>query len=587
MSLSTAIELNDIVCSMLDMGASSSPGVQGQHGGGLSPPHSYSCNDEQHQHQHQQLLALDSRDICRTAIAHLQASVRAEAEAERRAVAAMQRDVNMNVNMGTAAAAEGEGASLLINPSAIPATASSSSSTSSSFSSLVSSTPSTPIGGIDDGDQNRSTSNTNNGPPAEVLRARSRLELARQMAQSHYSGVPNESDNGAAFASLADTTTTPTSNAFRTTNSASSNQRPAATTESTLRRLYTRPIKVGGTCIDICSSSSAGSATAATTAVTTTTSTATATSTTTRPASPHHQHPTGRLTTIMGQSESISGIVLYNFALCHQMLGVQHLATTTTNACSTGSGGGGTNHNDDADDDDTCNDNARDEDERRSSSAATTVAATAHLRKACALYDMSLRVLEAELIRQIQTAEVRERSARNPRHNRGNGNGNGNGHVSSSSNNNTVRTGTTNGDYHIANQVMDTSAPTSGEAATEAASMPNVDSPLQQLTLLCAAACLHNSATLLAHMKSGDDDIDGDGDEDILTRSTSVLTLCNVQRTLTLLPRRGPLPPINSSTNMRGTHAGGGKDTTMIEEAWDLFFFSALSIPLVEMANAA
>ena len=82
-------------------------------------------------------------------------------------------------------------------------------------------------------------------------------------------------------------------------------------------------------------------------------------------------------------------------------------------------------------------------------------------------------------------------------------------------------------------------SPSTSTSSTATATSHHVGPSLEQLTLLCAAACLHNSAALLTYIHSntnGDDEDNDDGEvQDIQSRSTSVLTLCNVQRTLTLL----------------------------------------------------
>ena len=353
------------------------------------------------------------------------------------------------------------------------------------------------------------TSDNNSSRPdvahAEVLEARQRLERARQIVvNTTQQRVDHNNHTGSSANSANDNTNTNTN-----TNAASSNL---------ARRLYNRPVKVGDT-------ATANISVHTTSGV------------------PSHNHPRPK-------SESISGLVLYNFALSHQMLGLRRLQASEAASAST---------HDDA-----------------------TASAIAYFRKACALYDMSLQVLEADVVRQIDAAEAIERRARNGEcdartTDRSSGDGSGDQHDHGNGD---------QGSADISGGAMAVDAPassasppspsTSSFTATATASSHHVGPSLEQLTLLCAAACLHNSAALLAYVHNntnGDDDNDNDNDEvqDVQSRSTSVLTLCNVQRTLTLL-QQVPSPCTN-----RGD----------IEEAWNLFFFAALDIPLVELANAA
>ena len=360
-----------------------------------------------------------------------------------------------------------------------------------------------------------STGDNNNNHPdvphAEVLQARQRLERARQVVvnitQQRFGHSNHTGSSGSA-------------NTNTITNAASS---------SLVRRLYNLPIKVGDT------------ASANANVHTTTSSPSSSADTTAGVLNHQHRRP---------QSESISGIVLYNFAISHQMLGLRRLQASEPAHVSAST-------HDDA-----------------------TASAIAYFRKACALYDMSLQVLEADVVRQIDAAEAMERRARNGEcdartTDRSSGDGSGDQHDHGSGD---------QGGADISGGAMAVDAPassasppspsTSSFTATATASSHHVGPSLEQLTLLCAAACLHNSAALLAYIHrntNGDDDNDNDEVQDIQSRSTSVLTLCNVQRTLTLL-QQVPSPCTN-----RGD----------IEEAWNLFFFAALDIPLVELANAA
>ena len=348
------------------------------------------------------------------------------------------------------------------------------------------------------------TSDNNSSRPdvahAEVLEARQRLERARQIVvNTTQQRVDHNNHTGSSANSANGNTNT---NTNTNTNAASSNL---------ARRLCNRPVKVGDT-------ATANISVHTTSGV------------------PSHNHPRPK-------SESISGLVLYNFALSHQMLGLRRLQASEAASAST---------HDDA-----------------------TASAIAYFRKACALYDMSLQVLEADVVRQIDAAEAMERRARNGEcdartTDRSSGDGSGDQHDHGSGD---------QGGADISGGAMAVDAPassasppspsTSSFTATATASSHHVGPSLEQLTLLCAAACLHNSAALLTFLKdNGEEHEDDDG---IRTRIASVLTLCNVQRTLTLL-QQVPSPCTN-----RGD----------IEEAWNLFFFAALDIPLVELANAA
>ena len=355
------------------------------------------------------------------------------------------------------------------------------------------------------------TSDNNSSRPdvahAEVLEARQRLERARQIVvNTTQQRVDHNNHTGSSANSANGNTNT-------NTNAASSNL---------ARRLYNRPVKVGDT-------ATANISVHTTSGV------------------PSHNHPRPK-------SESISGLVLYNFALSHQMLGLRRLQASEAASAST---------HDDA-----------------------TASAIAYFRKACALYDMSLQVLEADVVRQIDAAEAIERRARNGEcdarttdRSSGDGSGDQHDHGIGDQGGADISGGAMAVDAPASSSASPPSPSTSSFTATATASSHqshHVGPSLEQLTLLCAAACLHNSAALLAYVHNntnGDDDNDNDNDEvqDVQSRSTSVLTLCNVQRTLTLL-QQVPSPCTN-----RGD----------IEEAWNLFFFAALDIPLVELANAA
>ena len=165
MSLSTAIELNDIVGSLLEIATyalSSSSLLPSS----VSSSSSHVRNAEEVVASSDVSDALDPRDICRNAIVHLQTSVRAEAEAEaeRRFIDAMHRNLNtdtgmeVSMDMGTSAV-DGDVASL---PSA---TASSSSSSSLN---------------IDMPCRNNNQEQNHHVSHADVLQAQQRLDTARQ-----------------------------------------------------------------------------------------------------------------------------------------------------------------------------------------------------------------------------------------------------------------------------------------------------------------------------------------------------------------------------------------------------------------------
>lgn len=133
-----------------------------------------------------------------------------------------------------------------------------------------------------------------------------------------------------------------------------------------------------------------------------------------------------------------------------------------------------------------------------------------HMHKASALYDMALKLLMSDVARQTRELNVAE---------------------------------DTDDEYNLpANQRQ--------------------DSIVENLTLLCAAACLHNSAqiSLLLNGKGAD----------IVNLLDAVHKLCNLESKRA--SRRGD-DPENSNI-----------DT---EEAWNLFFFSALSLPLSGISRAA
>jgi len=427
MSLSSAIELNDIACSILDMVAEGivPNGESAMFGSASSSTPAFD--------------ALDARHICRTAIVHLQASL------ERREAGWLAGCTCANCF----AAKRADPAAPPHYPPPPP--------------------PPPPLRGI----LRRDHDSVDGGPlpqlpHAEVLHARWQLGRARKVVA-----------NAATAANPAMATTR--------SNAATRLCRPPTgimKTESSLfsdpsrRRilelLYNRPLRIGND------------------------------------RRWDQQHST---TACRDHSESISGIVLYNLALCHQVMGL-----------------------------------------RRGNAS--------YLHNACGLYDMAFQVLVPSGVA-------------------GDSSGNNAGDVASRSDDTPPQANST--------------TTSSAAAADAAAAVPaTCRVPLDHhLILLCAAACLHSSTTLHKFItkkySTSDDPSYGDA---IRTRSTTVLTLCTVQRTLALLAE---FP--ETREHIHGHQAmdaqtvdvavAPSSDQVDTDEAWDLFFFSALCMPLSGLSKAA
>ena len=245
---------------------------------------------------------------------------------------------------------------------------------------------------------------------ADILRARLELEESRRMCASKLTSVHSNQQ-------MQVVSQPPSSSSFQTTSSLLDLQ--------TLRSLYNRPIRIhfDG---DEDSSSTIPSTTA-----------------------------------LVDEAEQISGIVLYNFALSHQKLGI------------------------------------RDQD-------------AVHMNKASALYEMALKLLMPDVARQMR--ELNE------------------------------------------------SEDTDNEPALENHRQGPI---LENLTLLSAAACLYNSMQISTLL---DDD-----DADLLNLLDALHKIC-ILKSKKRASRRGDSPE-NIDIDA--------------EEAWNLFFFSALNLPLSGISRAA
>ena len=198
----------------------------------------------------------------------------------------------------------------------------------------------------------------------------------------------------------------------------------------------------------------------------------------------------------------------------------------------------------------------------------------------------ALQMLEFDVLRQIQVAENMAKVARFTFES--------NGVAGDSSVNNA-------GD--VASRSDDTPPQANSTTTTSVAAATCVPAtcrvPLDpHLILLCAAACLHNSTILHQFITkkytTSDDPSYGDA---IRSRSTTVLTLCTVQRTLALLAD----VPEETREQIHGHQAMNAQmmdvkgaatctpssDQVDTDEAWDLFFVSALSMPLSGLSKAA